>query len=89
MKLKKFRSPINIILFLILVITTCSTLLTVATTDYGLEIRHYINFVFLLGTLVALLWNRNVFTLTLGLNLLAGNFLGLSSLHTITTESLF
>jgi hypothetical protein len=33
--------------------------------------------------------NRNLLTLVLGLNLLVGNFAGLSSLHSITTQGAF
>jgi len=53
-----------------------------------LKIQHYIAILFIFGTFVTLFLNRNIFTLSLGLTLIIGNFGGLSILPEITTTYL-
>ena len=78
--MKKIRFPVNVLIILFLLITTVCTFYNVHNSSNVLSIRHYIGFFFTIVTLLYVFFNRNIFTLLLGVNLLIGNFCGLTVL---------
>ncbi|MGZ4047980.1 MAG: hypothetical protein ACXVNN_01385 [Bacteroidia bacterium] len=83
--MKKIRFVINILITIFLVVMIVHTFYDIYVSSYVLTIRHYIGFFFTLSTLLYLFFNRNIFTLSLGVNLLVGNFSGLTVLTNLTT----
>ena len=68
---------------------TVMLIYTVTTTENAFEVRHYLGIAFTTITLATLFYNKNVFSLALFATLVIGNFCGLSSIHTITTQGFY
>jgi hypothetical protein len=85
--MKKLRFLVNILIVLFLLIITVYTFYNVYTLSSTLSIRHYIGFFFTIATFLYVFVNRNIFTLLLGINLLIGNFCGLTVLANFYTST--
>lgn len=76
--MKKIRFAVNILIVLFLLVITVCTFYNVYNLSFVLSIRHYIGFFFTIVTFLYIFFNKNIFTLLLGINLLIGNFCGLT-----------
>lgn len=87
--MKKYRSIINISLFLLQIVLSFYLLSRIIVLSGAPGPRHIVNFTAMVLLSVSYFKNKNVFTLLLGLVLLAGNFAGLSAFEIITTYDFF
>ena len=86
----RYRHYINIVLYFAQVIPTLLLLFVMITLGLNSsEIQNIINCIAMIILGVCLYYNKNLFTLLLGITLLAGNFTGLTAFGTVTHNSLF
>lgn len=87
--MKAHRHTINLVLYLVQLVLSFYLLAQLLSKGLTPVPRHVVNFAGMLALAGVYFYNRQVFTLLLGLVLLAGNFTGLSAFETISWQSLF
>jgi hypothetical protein len=72
--MKKFRFIVNVLIIGLLITESIYSSYRIFSNSYGLTVQHYLGFSLTFLTLFSLFYNRNIFILLLGINLVVGNF---------------